>query len=540
MQLQPAMKHSIHLTIFFLFLAVLTVGCTATDKEKDKSMGNSYKSMDTRYTRQKAMEIYGYQPKRALQIIDSAVIVGNISQLQADQCRARIYGMSLMDEQLDSLLGGPTGIRLDSALAIGERVLKHDSVKNSLERQKDVLEVMSCAERMKNDTMGWLQRSRELIDVCRQIGADAETDALRAEAEIGAALCTMGQQEQGMAKLDSVIDLLNSNLTVNKEEYGFNELDALIIALRRKIMLLASQHQYAETLPLSRHIIEWLDDYEQNPGIYHDGSHREPTNDQKRVNYIRFYRNKAQNYIAAAYASLGENNNMLESFNQIEASVHDAMTREQIALYNALQQQMEVERQQAIIAKANMTVAIIGILALLLLAFAVVVIFINRSVRRKNRLLALKIADAIKYKKMYWEEKKAQAPSVAPDVDTATDEQLFQYINEVIVRERLYLDPRFERQTIMDRFQLTKERVGAIFSKGSDYPKLTNYIQQLRLDYAAKLLVEQPDKNIVQIAADSGFSSSTYFSNCFRQHFGLNPTDFRRNALSRRKEKIAI
>ena len=83
MQPQPAMKHSIHLSIFFLFLTVLTVGCTATDKEKDKSMGNSYKSMDTRYTRQKAMEIYGYQPKRALQIIDSAVIVGNISQLQA-------------------------------------------------------------------------------------------------------------------------------------------------------------------------------------------------------------------------------------------------------------------------------------------------------------------------------------------------------------------------------------------------------------------------------------------------------------------------
>jgi len=48
MQPQPAMKHSIHLIIFFLFLSVLTVGCTSTDKEKDESMGNSYKSLDTR------------------------------------------------------------------------------------------------------------------------------------------------------------------------------------------------------------------------------------------------------------------------------------------------------------------------------------------------------------------------------------------------------------------------------------------------------------------------------------------------------------
>ena len=117
---------------------------------------------------------------------------------------------------------------------------------------------------------------------------------------------------------------------------------------------------------------------------------------------------------------------------------------------------------------------------------------------------------------------------------------LFQHINEVVVREGLFLDPKFERQTIMDRFQLTKERVGAVFSKGSNHTKLTSYIQQLRLEYAAKLLVEQPDRSIVQIAADSGFSSSTYFSNCFRHHLGLNPTDFRRNALSRRKEKIAL
>ena len=140
---------------------------------------------------------------------------------------------------------------------------------------------------------------------------------------------------------------------------------------------------------------------------------------------------------------------------------------------------------------------------------------------------------------MYFDEKKAHEPLPAPDTDTVTDEELFQYISDVIVRERLFLDPRFERQTIMDRFQLTKERVGAIFSKGSNYAKLNSYIQQLRLEYSAKILVEQPDKNIVQIAADSGFSSSTYFSNCFRQHFGMSPSDYRKNAVSKEDDKDA-
>ncbi len=90
----------------------------------------------------------------------------------------------------------------------------------------------------------------------------------------------------------------------------------------------------------------------------------------------------------------------------------------------------------------------------------------------------------------------------------------------------------------MDRFQLTKERVGAIFSKGSNYAKLNSYIQHLRLEYSAKILVEQPDKNIVQIATDSGFSSSTYFCNCFRQHFGMSPSDYRRDALLQKDDII--
>lgn len=86
----------------------------------------------------------------------------------------------------------------------------------------------------------------------------------------------------------------------------------------------------------------------------------------------------------------------------------------------------------------------------------------------------------------------------------------------------------------MERFGLSKERVGAIFTKCSGYAKMSTYIQQLRLDYAAKLLSEQPTKSIKQIAEECGFGSHTYFSVCFRQQFDISPTDFR-NKLSEEK-----
>lgn len=511
--------------IFLILLAVSVLGgCTGSGGTKVVTQEG-----DPRYTRQAAMSIYAYQPVRALQILDSAVIVGDLSQWQADVFRARIYSSTLMPNQVDSLLGGPKGIRLDTAQAIGERLLGHDSIKVDLRWQQDVLEILSYTERMQNDTMGWLQRLIELNDVCHKQGT--ETNALRTEAEIGAALHCLGRREEGMAKMDSVINTLNASFLRETNRGKFDELDALIIALRRKISLLESHGQYAETLPLTIRVLELLDKYEIYPEDFHDGSYREPKTDEKRADYIAFYRNQALNHMIAAYTYLGEHDNMLTAYEKLGLGIREVTAREHLARYNALQQQMEAERQQAKASRASLIAFAIGILALIVFAFAAVVIWKNRSISRKNSVLVQQIAEAMNYKELYLNEKQTHEPEpVATNVDLGalTDEQLFQHINEVIVREKLFLNPKFERQTIMDRFDLSKERVGAVFSKGSDFAKLSNYIQQLRLEYAAQLLAKQPDLSIVQIATECGFSSHKYFSERFRLHFSMTPSEFRK------------
>ena len=529
------MRYSIY-TIIFAIMAALTVGCTESAKNGETTSTNhKLQPSDTLYTVWAAMDIFAYQPERALQIIDSAVIVGNCSEVQADQCRARIYSMTQMYDKTDSLLGGPKDVRLDTAQAIGERLLQNDTIKANLIRQKDVLEILAHTERMKNDTIGWLQRSRQLVSVCRQIGDGASADALRTEAEIGTALFAMGQEKSGMAKLDSGIDVISKKERVISEK--FSGLDALIIALKRKIMLLVSRGQYAETLPPARLIIEQLNKYEQNPDDFHDGSPREPKTAEKRADYIAFYRNQALNHMAIAYVSLGDRSNIFAAFEQIERNVREMTAREHIARYHALQQQMEAERERANAAKADTRSFFAGIIATLLTALALVLILHNRIINRKNHLLAQQIAENLNYKKMYWQEHRAKTAVASPadtntltDTDSLTDEQLFQKINEVVMCEQLYLDSSFGRQTIMDRFHLSKERVGSVFTKGSEYDNITSYTQQLRLIYAAHLLVEQPEKSIVEIAAECGFSTHTYFSGRFRQHFGISPTNYRREA----------
>ena len=210
--------------------------------------------------------------------------------------------------------------------------------------------------------------------------------------------------------------------------------------------------------------------------------------------------------------------------------------QELAAIYHDQEQEQMIMQQQAKASRTTLIAFIIGLLALITIAFSIIIFLKNREIKRKNRVLARQITEALNKKEQFREpllSAKSQNEDIAvtespDDLNTLSDEQFFQYIDDVIVREKLFLDPKFQRQVIMDRFQLSKERVGAIFSKGSEHANLSSYIQQLRLEYAAKLLIDQPEKSVVKIATESGFSSQTYFSDRFRKCFGMSPTDFRK------------
>lgn len=52
------------------------------------------------------------------------------------------------------------------------------------------------------------------------------------------------------------------------------------------------------------------------------------------------------------------------------------------------------------------------------------------------------------------------------------------------------------------------------------------YLNQCRLDHAARQLREKPDASITDIAFANGFNSSQYFATCFRRRFKLSPSQF--------------
>ena len=546
------MKKGIYL-ILYIAVAVLW-GCTAGGSNNDDAEQQRVaQPTDTMYTEQKAMEIYDYQPERALQIVDSAEVVGNLSQPRADFLRMRIYSQTQKGEVMDSLLGGN---RFEATRAIGERLLQNDAVTADLGMQQNVLEALFYTARQQQNKESGLRWARQLVDVCHRQGA--ETEALRNEAEIGTILCFMGQKEQGFAKLDSVLAILNEELRTKNEEFDaaktspngtavanssffmlhssfkFNELDALIIASKRKMDVLANEGRYIETLPIAQRIIDRLDAYELHPEAYHDSTYREPLDSADRADYIQFYRSQAQGRMTAAYAVLGQQQSMEEVYELIERTVRDATAREHIARYQALEHQMlrrEAENHSRLMSIIGWGACVALVIILLVVAF---IYYQSRRIKQRNHALVRQIDEAIAFKEKYLAlreetaiEQQPQATIQSGDPDQLSDTDLFAWLSDIILRERLFLDPLFNRERLCLRFGLSEHQVGAAFSRGSSFGSLPAFVRDLRLNHACQLLREHADMSINKVAQQSGFSNHRTFSTEFKRHFGLSPTEYR-------------
>ena len=258
-------------------------GCTG-GSSFDMDGGRLTQPSDTLYTQEAAMEAYAFDPDRALLIIDSAEIVGNMSAVDADVLRAKVYACT--SEEMN----------YDTAILIGERLMQQKEVRENLDLQEDVLEILLNACRLRKDYEQALHWASELDDLYLSRGET--TEALRIDAEIGTLLIRIGQQEEGFSKIDSVVGQLEG-------KRKFNEMDALIIALKRKAEICIGKERFAEVIPAAQRMLDLLDDYEHHADSFHDGTIREPS-EAERPEYIGFYRGKTYGYLASAYAMLDE------------------------------------------------------------------------------------------------------------------------------------------------------------------------------------------------------------------------------------------
>ncbi len=110
-----------------------------------------------------------------------------------------------------------------------------------------------------------------------------------------------------------------------------------------------------------------------------------------------------------------------------------------------------------------------------------------------------------------------------PLMQTENDYPLL--VNQIIQKLNMRHVLKKGTEYIFSNFNYSKSHICNTFKKHM-HVSLTEYINKLRLNYAANLL-KLTSSSLYDIAQECGFSSLSYFNKLFKQHFKCPPAKFR-------------
>lgn len=109
--------------------------------------------------------------------------------------------------------------------------------------------------------------------------------------------------------------------------------------------------------------------------------------------------------------------------------------------------------------------------------------------------------------------------------------ELLKIIEEEIILKKLYLNPELNLQQIAQVLN-EKERNISQAINTIKHQNVNEYINNQRIDFACRLLVENKEKPIFEIMYESGFSTKAAFNLVFKKITGKTPTQYREEELN--------
>ena len=546
---------------------------------------------DTPYQADSVLVAYGYHPNRALVMLDSALLLGNINEYRAKFIRAKIYSKSLLKQ------------RQDSAILICEQLLQHDSVIHAPQERENILDLLMITSRTKVDFEGYVKWATQKAEVCRLQGE--ETEQWRTEAEIGMVMAHLGQSEEGMEKIDEAIRQLD-------EPGSIDRMDAFIIAVKRKITVMNDQGRYAEVIPLAQRILDRLEHYEQHASAYAEDSYRLSWSDSPadRDRYIDFSRAQANGFLAGAYAMTGDTphaRECLSRFNQsgyghsfsarrmiilaqmalgmydeamatsdevvyrmgrdtinddyavilrdravvarakghvVEAynlmnrhanlvkvlsdSLHASEAHDYAARYHAQEQELKIQEAQTASRIKSIIIGVILLLFVIAGAFSFYYRHQRLVINEKNRAL-VRMINGTPFVAPVDEIEGAEDTDEVSDSEESEDTSaLFETIDTTIRTEHLYANVSLQRQDVCTRFCITRHTLNNLLAQHVGSSSFPQYINNIRMEEALPLLRDSASMTIAAIATAVGFTPAN-FREQFKRQYGVTPQEYRQS-----------
>ena len=134
---------------------------------------------------------------------------------------------------------------------------------------------------------------------------------------------------------------------------------------------------------------------------------------------------------------------------------------------------------------------------------------------------------------------KLSKPKNVKVASKGEEQSFFVKMDARINKEKPFTDPDFEHNALVKFMGVTRETFCKLVPRYTDPARTLDYINSLRAEYAAKILMDHSDYSADDIACMSGFRDTAAFNKAFKFAFGITPTDYLSgmNKMFKKKDK---
>ena len=105
-------------------------------------------------------------------------------------------------------------------------------------------------------------------------------------------------------------------------------------------------------------------------------------------------------------------------------------------------------------------------------------------------------------------------------------------------KEKPFTNPDFDQQALAEFMGVDVETFCKLVPRYKDPERTLDYINSLRAEYAAKLLMEHSGHPLDDISGKCGFNDSAAFNSAFKFAFGITPTEYLHSMSLMFKKKV--
>ena len=210
-------------------------------------------------------------------------------------------------------------------------------------------------------------------------------------------------------------------------------------------------------------------------------------------------------------------------------------------VYETNEIEVELQKRSAELRLRNVYLTFVGLIVVLLGVFLWRVVRYSQIMRRKNRAMVGRIEELLGYKDELYMRKEENRilrerigvlytrQMVVPESIVEEGEQdrlLFERLEGMMLSRKLYLQADFTRERFIRMAHIPKNRFAGLFKSYAGV-SFTQYVNNLRLEYGAKLLRKYPNYTVGVVAEECGIPVLQTFHRLFLERFGVTPAEYR-------------